>query len=129
MLFDFLKIKRECKHNRVPVDVEEAYCPDCGALVHNKWFLVRCSCCNIKRSAHNHYDNIIPDTKFCKNCGSSEYYVQELEKLTFTDVRYAVFKKIVINQQNVFTRQIWVEEESPQTVDTSEIKTIPLLSK
>ena len=126
MLLDFLKIKHECKHNRVPVDVDEAYCPDCGALVQNKWFLVRCSCCNIKRAAHNHYDDIVPDTKFCKNCGSSEYYVQELDKLTFTDVRYAVFKKVVINQHNDSTRQVWVEEEHESA---SDIKTIPLFTK
>lgn len=128
MLFDFFKIKHECKHTKVPVDVEEAYCSDCGALVQNKWFLVRCACCNIKRSAHIHYNDIIPDTKFCKNCGSDEFYIQELENLNFTDVRYAVFKKIVINQQNkhISTRQIWVEEEKTEQI--SEIKTLPLFS-
>lgn len=113
MLFDLFKLKHECKHNKVPADVEEAYCPDCGALVQNKWFLVRCRCCNIKRTAHLHYDEIVPDTKFCKNCGASDFYVQELEKLNFTDVRFAVFKKIIINNQNQSsTRQIWIEKEN-----------------
>ena len=111
MLLDFLKNKRECNHARVPVEVEEAYCPDCGALVKNKWYLVRCACCDIKRTAHTHYDEIVPDNKFCHNCGSSDYYIEELNTVNFTDVRYAVYKKIVIKQQGVTTRQIWIEKE------------------
>ena len=111
MLFDFLIKKHECQHNNVPIDVDEAYCPDCGAYVQNKWFLVRCSCCNIKRSAHTKYNEIVPDTKFCPNCGSTEFYVEELEKVNFIDVHYAIFKKIVISQEKFTTRQIWIEQE------------------
>ena len=77
MLFNFFKTSKECKHLHVPVDVEEAYCPDCGQLVKNKWYLVRCSCCNIKRIAHFEYDKIKPETKFCPNCGSTEFYIEE----------------------------------------------------
>ena len=112
MLFNFLKQKNECQHLNVPIDVDEAYCPDCGELIKNKWFLVRCNCCNIKRTAHFEYDKIKPDTKFCPNCGSTDYYVQELDSIYFTDVHYAVFKKVVIQQNAHTTRQIWIEEEN-----------------
>ncbi len=111
MLFDFIKHKHECNHNNVPIDVEEAYCPDCGALVKNKWFLVRCSCCNIKRSAHTHYDDIVPDTKYCPNCGSTDYYIEELDNINFLNVHFAVYKKIIVEQENFSTRQIWIEKE------------------
>ena len=111
MFLDFLIKKHECQHSRVPIDVDEAYCPDCGALIKNKWFLVRCGCCNIKRDAHIHYDEIEPDTKFCPNCGGTDFYIQELENPNFTDVRYAIFKKIIIPQQKQTTRQIWIEKE------------------
>ena len=40
MLFDFLIKKHECQHTRIPIDVDEAYCPDCGELVKNQWYLV-----------------------------------------------------------------------------------------
>lgn len=112
MLLNFLKQKNECHHTKVPVDVDEAYCPDCGALIKNKWFLVRCNCCNIKRTSHFEYNKIKPDTKFCPNCGSSDYYVQELDNIYFTDVHYAVLKKVVIQQKTHTTRQIWIEEEN-----------------
>lgn len=111
MLFDFLIKKHECQHHNVPIDVDEAYCPDCGAYVQNKWFLVRCCCCNIKRSAHTKYNEIVPDTKFCPNCGGTDFYVEELEKVNFIDVHYAIFKKIVISQEKFTTRQIWIEKE------------------
>lgn len=114
MLFDFFKVKRECSHRNVPIDVEEAYCPDCGKLVRNKWYLVRCSCCNIKRKSHIKYNNIIPNTNYCPNCGSTDFYVEELSNINFMDLNYAVYKKIVVQQDHFVTRQIWVEESEEQ---------------
>lgn len=111
MIFDFLKQKHECKHTRVRIDAEEAYCPDCGALIKNKWYLVRCSSCNIKRTAHLEYGSIKPDTKYCPNCGGTEFYIQELNNLSFIDVNYAILKKTIIQQGSQITRQIWIEEE------------------
>lgn len=110
MLFDFLIKKNECKHNRVSVDTDEAYCPDCGALIKNKWYLVRCSCCNIKRTGHSEYNEIKPDTKYCPNCGGSDFYIQELEKVNFIDIHYAVHRKEVIEQKMHSTHQIWIEQ-------------------
>ncbi len=112
MLLDFLIKKHECRHTNVPIDVDEAYCPDCGALIKNKWFLVRCSCCHIKRKAHLEYKEIKPDAKFCHNCGGTDFYIEELEKPNITDVRYVIFKKVVIPQNAYTTRQIWIEKES-----------------
>lgn len=111
MLLDFFKQKHECHHNKVPIDVEEAYCPDCGALIRNKWFLLRCSCCNIKRTSHIEYEKIVPDTKYCPNCGGTDFYIQELDNINFIDLNYAVLKKIIIPQNQKTTRQIWIENE------------------
>ena len=111
MFSKFFKIKTVCQHIRVNAIDEEAYCPDCGKLVQNKWFIVRCNCCNIKRQAHLKYDDILPDEKFCHNCGSEKYYIQELEKLNYTDIRYAVLKKTVKHKPKDITyNQLWVEE-------------------
>lgn len=111
---DFFKNRHVCLHNNVPIDVEEAYCPDCGELIRNEWYIVRCSCCNIKRKAHIKYDEIIPDTNYCPNCGSTEFYVEELKNINFIDVHYAVFKKTVVVQKNYITRQIWVDEDNEE---------------
>ena len=82
MLLDFLKQKHECNHKNVPIDVDEAYCPDCGALIKNK-----------------------------PNCGATDFYIQELDKVSFIDVHYAIFKKIVIPQNKYTIRQVWIEKE------------------
>ena len=38
----------ECSHSHVKADVDFAYCPDCGELIENQWYLVRCACCGVK---------------------------------------------------------------------------------
>lgn len=119
MFIDFFKKEHACSHSKVPIDVDEAYCPDCGELIRNKWFLVRCSCCNIKRKAHIKYDEFIPDTNYCPNCGSTEFFVEELDDINFMNVNYAVFKKTVISQNSRITRQIWVEEDDEQKLLTT----------
>ena len=111
MIFDFIKNKKECQHNRVPLNTDEAYCPDCGELVKNKWYLVRCSCCDIKRTAHNHYDEIVPDDKFCHNCGATEFYIEELKNINFIDVNYAVYKKEVVYRHCCSANEVWIEKE------------------
>ena len=112
MLFDFLIKRHECTHNNIPVDADEAYCPDCGELVRNKWFITRCSCCNIKRTSYIEYDKIKPETKYCPNCGSEDFYIQELDKIYFTDLKFAVLKKTVIPQNHYHIKQVWVEKEN-----------------
>lgn len=111
MILDFIKNKKECQHNRVPINIDEAYCPDCGELVKNKWYLVRCACCDIKRTAHNHYDEIVPDDKFCHNCGATEFYIEELNNINFIDVNYAVYKKETVYHHCCSTNQIWIEKD------------------
>ncbi len=111
MLFEFLKQNHECKHTHIPLDADEAYCPDCGALVHNKWYIIRCSCCNIKRSSHLEYNEIKPDTKYCQNCGGTDFYIQKFDKINLTDINYAILKKEVISQKRVYSKQIWIEKE------------------
>ncbi len=111
MLIDFFKHKTECNHEHLRSDLDECYCPDCGALVKNKWYMVRCSCCNIKRKAISGYD-IKPESKFCPNCGSSDFYVQELDDINFTDINYAVLKRVVIPQNLCAANQIWIEKDN-----------------
>jgi len=120
MLLDFFIRKNECTHPKVPVEVDEAYCPDCGALVKNRWFIIRCSCCNIKRKGHIEYKKIIPDTHFCPNCGSSDFFIEELSEINFMDVNYAVFQKTVIEQKHNSTSQIWIEDECEEIAENNE---------
>ena len=45
---------------------------------------------------------------------TTEFYIEELEKVNFTDVHYAIFKQVIIPQFRQSTRQIWIEKENSQ---------------
>lgn len=104
-------LKRECKHDKVPTDTDICYCPDCGELIENQWFIVRCACCGVKHRAIVKHGKIATLDKFCDNCGAKEFIVERVPKINFIDINYAVLvKKIITKNVKDFT-QTWVEHE------------------
>ncbi len=85
--------RKECKHEQISPYIDSGYCPDCGEYVFCNWYMVRCSCCNIKRETIIQNNIIKPLNNFCKNCGSSNFYIVKLQKINFIDLKYAIFKK------------------------------------
>ena len=69
-IFELLGIKRKCRHEKVSPCEDFAYCPDCGELIENRWYITRCSCCGLKIKAVLKNGEVIPEEKFCHNCGS-----------------------------------------------------------
>lgn len=115
MILNLFKTIKECQHDKVSPDVEKAYCPDCGMLVENKWYLTRCSCCNIKRISYNSFGVIKPVSKFCPNCGAKDYRLEELDHINFIDINFAVVKKVEVPAKGFYPRnQIWVDEKDNQ---------------
>lgn len=117
MIINLFKKIKECRHENISADVEKAYCPDCGAYVENKWYLSRCSCCSVKRVSYTSFNKIKPVEKYCPNCGSKEYYLEEIENINFIDINFAVMRKETIDTpQTSFRSQIWVDnkENEPQ---------------
>lgn len=118
-LSDFLKSFRGCQHKKVGINTKGAYCPDCGEYVAVKWYLVRCSCCGVKRVAYlDLNDNVKPVEKYCPNCGSMHTYVEEIQKINFVDINFAVHKKEVV--ENAFqinsSTQVWTETEEKKEI-------------
>lgn len=112
-LMDLLKKYRKCQHEKVPVNLEFSYCPDCGELIENEWYIVRCACCGIKEKAIIKNGEIMPEANFCHNCGGHEYIVEKLPKINFVDINYAVLVRKVVkeSQVNEFT-QCWAEKSA-----------------
>lgn len=116
MLLDLLKTLKECQHENVSAEADISYCPDCGTLVENKWYLVRCSCCNIKRVSYLRFGKIKPSSRYCPNCGAKEIYIEELDKINFIDVNFAVVKRVAVDGDNMFVKsQFWVDERENLT--------------
>lgn len=110
-ILEFFKFNRECDHLRVRPDVDFAYCPDCGELIENQWYLVRCACCGVKLKGIIKNKEITPEKHFCHNCGAREYVIERINKINFIDISYAVLIKAVVHNSTQTYTQSWVETD------------------
>lgn len=113
MIINWINSLRECHHDKLTPDMECGYCPDCGEFIEMKWYMTRCSCCNLKRKSYSNFNDVIkPSEKYCPNCGSSEFYLEEIDDINFVDINFAVLKKIKVDSKiHNFRNQLWVDEK------------------
>lgn len=112
ILISFFKNKNKCTHKNALLNSLEGYCPDCGQYLVKNYYIVRCLRCDIKRSAKLSWGEIVPEEKYCSNCGSQEYYIEKLDSVTFIDAKYAVYlKEIAADIKKLHPEaQVWVED-------------------
>ena len=92
-LTNLFNLKRVCKHDHITPDMESGYCPDCGKLIQNEWYITRCACCGVKLKTMAVKGEIRPQFHYCANCGGEEFTVEKLKKINFIDINYAVLQK------------------------------------
>lgn len=116
LISEFIKSLKGCRHSKVPINTNGAYCPDCGQFIVVKWYLVRCSCCGVKRVAYlDLNDNVKPAEKFCPNCGGVHTVIEELDRINFVDVNFAVHKREVIEPAIAKTStQVWTDPDDTE---------------
>ena len=117
-MLNFLFNNIKCNHNKIYPFSDGTFCPDCGQEIKISWQLLRCECCSSKRNVRVFFNKILPEEKFCKKCGSSEYYIETKEKIEFFDYEYAIILKEEVNTKIKIkkTLQIWIEEENVRQV-------------
>lgn len=104
----------KCTHDNVSPEVEYAYCPDCGKLIKNEWYITRCNCCGVKMKAMVKNGQIVPQNSFCSNCGKHDYTVELLEKINFIDINFAaLIKKEIDDEKHYSTTTCW-QEKTPE---------------
>ena len=108
-LSNLLKLNRKCRHDHVTPDKNCGYCPDCGELIENRWFIVRCACCGVKHKAIIKNGQIVPVEKFCHNCGGKDFVVERVNKINFIDINYAVLVKTTVPCEHFEFTQSWAE--------------------
>lgn len=101
---------KKCTHDKLGLYSGRFYCPDCGEYVENQWYLVRCSCCGVKRIAITKGTTVLPKDLFCSNCGEKEYYIEKLEHVNFIDINYATVLQTSLNLCSKSFTQAWVEK-------------------
>lgn len=110
MIFmEFFNKRHKCKHERFLPDKDIGYCPDCGELIENQWFIVRCGCCGVKHKAIIKNGQIVPEEKFCHNCGNKTFVVERVNKINFIDINYAVLVKTIIPNEHFEFTQSWAD--------------------
>ena len=110
-LTNLFNLTKECSHERVAPDLDFSYCPDCGKLIYNEWYITRCACCGIKLKTYSRNNKIYPQYHYCKNCGSSSYHVEKLDKINFIDASFAVLiRKETKEDIKASTTQCWQEK-------------------
>lgn len=112
----FFRRKKKCTHSKVLPSQDSGYCPDCGKYVENKWYMTRCSCCNVKRKTIIKFDKITPETKFCPNCGSECFYIEEVKSINFIDINFAVLVKEINEKLSINRTQTWLERENTEPI-------------
>lgn len=108
----FFRKKIECTHDKVHPDLESGYCPDCGKYIENKWYLTRCTCCNIKRKAIIKHGEIQPATHYCPNCGGENFKIELIKTINFIDINFAVLRKEINIEKSKNRCQSWVERQT-----------------
>ncbi len=109
ILSEILGLSKKCKHTNVPIDQDIYYCPDCGELIKNQWYLVRCACCGVKLVATVKNDEACPEFDFCHNCGCKKYTVEKIKKIDCININYAVLVREILNNDiNEYT-QSWID--------------------
>ena len=110
----FPSIIAKCAHDKIRPDIEQAYCPDCGKLIQNEWYVTRCSCCGVKMKAILKNGEVVPQNHFCENCGSKNFSVEKVEKINFIDINFAVLVKHEVEEEKfVSTTKCW-QEKTPE---------------
>ena len=113
---------KKCRHEHITPDKEIGYCPDCGELIKNEWFITRCSCCGVKLKAILKNGQVVPQYHYCTNCGSTEFSVEEVEKIDFININFAVLVKTIKHENASYrTTSCWQER-------TIELPKLPLQS-
>ena len=104
-----------CTHEKIRPDVELGYCPDCGKLIKNEWYITRCSCCGVKMKAMVKNGQIVPQEHYCSNCGGENFEVERVEKINFIDINFAALvKKEVEELRFCDTTKCWQERMPEQ---------------
>ena len=114
-LTNLFNLNKKCLHEKIPPNIDAAYCPDCGKFIQNEWYITRCNCCGIKLKTMIRNGEVLPQNHYCTNCGSKEFKTEKLEKINFIDINFAVLSKKVVEEEVLADSiQCWQERKIEQ---------------
>ena len=103
---------KSCTHDQITPNMIAGYCPDCGEYVENHWYISRCECCGVKQKAVFKNGKVSNEAKFCRNCGSHAFALEELSCLDISNLNYAIVQKQVREIKKQSFIKTWIEQNS-----------------
>ena len=58
----------------------------------------------------------MPETKFCPNCGSEHYHIEQVKNINFIDINFAVLVKEINEEKSRNRSQSWLERENNEPI-------------
>lgn len=58
---------------------------------NGSWVLLKCSKCGINHIPLINKSKIVPVNKYCKNCGSAKYYIEQKKNIDSYETIYALY--------------------------------------
>ena len=119
----FPTLSLHCTHDKIRPDIEQAYCPDCGKLIKNEWYITRCTCCGVKMKAMVKGGQVVPQEHYCSNCGGEDFVAEKVEKINFIDINFAALVRAEVEDEVIgSTTRCWQEK-------THELPKLPILCR
>ena len=106
---NIFKFNKKCNHPNVALEDDIAYCPDCGELIENHWYIARCACCGVKQRATIRNGEVVPEDSFCHNCGSKAYKIEEIKKIDCININYAIVVREIVQNEIFEYTQSWLD--------------------
>ena len=58
----------------------------------------------------------MPETKYCPNCGSEHYHIEQVKNINFIDINFAVLVKKINEEKSRNRSQSWLERENNESI-------------
>ena len=58
----------------------------------------------------------MPETKFCPNCGSEHYHIEQVKNINFIDINFAVLIKEINEEKSRNRTQSWLERGNNEPI-------------
>ncbi|MGD9580353.1 MAG: hypothetical protein AB7V50_03200 [Vampirovibrionia bacterium] len=94
----------------------------CDSLDNDKshWLILKCSKCHNKSIPMFINGIVSPVNKYCKNCGSKEFYFEQKESIEKLDTIYALYSKDVkegmVRQRGTMPKKVCATSYLPQSI-------------
>lgn len=73
-----IRVWGRCGHRQLHWGEGKSHCPECGEGLVASWVILKCSGCNVRRTARSCFGQLSSLERYCRDCGCQETYLFQL---------------------------------------------------